>query len=258
MFEINKTKFDYSIDDIFAKDNIIGDILKTRGEFAADPDNYKIKYNKLETTFNTKPFVWQRNPNVTGPEIEIKDGIIYFYTPLIHEEESKGKEGSKFILHTGTMCIGYWNNNPVIEESERYLLNNQDDKESKEYKRAIMIKNNLALAPPQALYNILVKKIDNVVWVGNDVEINGKKICGGSYIQNYSGAHVQMGINYDYDEVFFKDILSDDEFHRKTQQGITGIKQELPTYTKEQFSIDFTNEVGKIIKETIQKLEEGL
>ena len=250
MFTINETEFNYNIDDLFGEGNIVGNILKTRGQFAANPYEYKVQGKHLDTTMNNRTFIWMRDPNVNGPTLELTDeGLLYFRTPLLNEEENRGKEGSRFVLHTGTICVGFWYEDPILEKAAKYFASeiaNENEEASKLY---ALVETNIDQCPMNALKTVLSRYLAGVEFKGNDIEVQGKKICGSSHMRNASGVHVQMGINFDYDEGFFKDALTEDEYHRSTQQGITGIKQELPNLSVEDFLAEWKAEIRRLLDE---------
>ena len=247
-FKVN-VYFDYDISTIFADDNLVGNVLKTRVAVSQNPD-YEFKGTYINGFYTRQTFVWMRTAGVTEPKSEIKDGVIYHFTPLLDEEENRGKEGSRFILHPGNLCAGYYFAHPAIEESAKYLMGEVDES-SDEYKRAVLIKENVTYAPTTALKRLLKKKIPNkkIEYIGNDIEVNGKKIMGISHMQNTSGVHIVFGINYKYDHEYFEGILTEDEFHRKTGQGITGITDEIPGYSKNDFTKDFMDELQVVLLE---------
>ena len=66
---------------------------------------------------------------------------------------------------------------------------------------------------------------------------------------NSTGVHFQFGVNYYYDVEWYKQALSDDEFHRSTNQGITGIVNEIPGFSREDWTNEYFAELTKLIEE---------
>lgn len=175
--------------------------------------------------------------------------MLYFYTPLLDEEENRNKEGSRFVLHTGTVCVGFWYAHPIVEEAAKYFMSENQEVLDPKHKLYSLVETNINQGPMNALKTVLSRHLTGVEFAGNDMLIKGSKVCGSSHMRNDSGVHIQMGINYDYDPDFFKETLSDDEYHRKTNQGITGIKQELPAYAVGTFLNEWKTEVRRLVLE---------
>lgn len=251
MFEVFKTKYNYNIDNLFEEGNIIGDLLKTRGYFAANPPSYEIKGKRFAAAMNNRTFIWMRNPNVHEPTYYVgKDGLLHFDTPILKEELEQNKENSKYILHTGTVVVGYWYADPIIEESFNYFHENEDRNPEKDIIYGL-IETNIVKGPINALLNVLRRYLpkEDVELRGNDIEVKSKKLCGLVILRNFSGVHIQTGVNFDYEKDFFINILSDDELHRKNGRGITSIKQEGIKLSVEEFMTEWENEVRLMVKE---------
>jgi hypothetical protein len=69
---------------------------------------------------------------------------------------------------------------------------------------------------------------------------------------NSTGTYQVMGINYHYNDEFFQKILSDDEYHRSTKAGITGISNEIPGYGRKEFTEEWVAELERLVTEAEQ------
>jgi hypothetical protein len=251
MFEMMETKYNYNIDNLFEEGNIIGDLLKTRGYFAANPPTYEIKGKRFGAAMNNRTFVWMRNPEVHEPTYYIgKDGLLHFDTPILQEELDQKKENSKYILHTGTIVVGYWYADPIVEESAKYFNESKNRTPEKDIIYGL-VESNIVKGPVNALLNVLRRYFpkEDVELRGNDIEIKSKKLCGLVILRNFSGVHIQTGVNFDYEKDFFERNLTDDELHRKNGRGITGLKQEGFKPSAQEFMAEWKEEIQSMIDE---------
>jgi hypothetical protein len=100
----------------------------------------------------------------------------------------------------------------------------------------------------QTVFNILLKKIDErfLKQTKNNILIKGRKV----FIEKTNNVIPDklrfFFINIYYDHTLFQSILTPEELYGETGKGITGIQNEIPGYTKQQFLKDFYSEIGGI------------
>jgi len=242
-----KINYNYNMDDINSKDNLIKQIINPREKLVAD-EEFNIDKNKIHSIFTTRPWIWMRTFGIEKDEIEMDDdGIFWYHTPM-RKREASCKFGSRFILSLGSVACGYWYSSPKLQESFNYISDKSNDVRSKEWIKAKTIYQYTVKGPFTSLVNILTPKTpDRINIMGNDIAIGRRKICGTDEHLNSSGTYHAMGTNWYYDDEFFKKLLSEDEYHRSTRMGISGISNEIPGYGKEEFMEEWMTELKRIV-----------
>jgi len=254
-----KTKllYDYNIDDISSVDNEVSKLITPRSDLIGSNYELPIVDRQLTGIYANRAYVWMRTDKIKETEIRIEDhDLIWYHTPMRAGESDK-KIGARFILDVGTLGIGYWYSSKKILESVNFIDNPKNDPESKEFIQAGIIANNILHGLYIGLSNILQNKTTKKVeYINNDVLIDGKKICGGDEMLNHTGTYQVMGINYHYNDEFFKEVLSTDEYHRQNNFGITGISNEIPGYSREEFSEEWMAEVVRLVEEAEEFIDD--
>lgn len=244
-----KIVYDNDMTHALIENNMVGEVIKWRG-LLVNNNELEIPYSKLEAIYSNKPYIWARTQGISKDKIKLDDnGVIWYHTPM-RAREARCKFGSRFIIDIGTCGLGYWISSPKIMESINFVDNpkNIENNDTKEFKRASIIVQNTIKAPFTALINILQPRTKiKLTVMGNDLAFGRKKFCGADEHVNKSGLYQAIGINYSYDDDFFKKILTEDEYHRSTRAGITGISNIIPNYSREEFTEEFTSEVKRLV-----------
>lgn len=99
----------------------------------------------------------------------------------------------------------------------------------------------------KSVFSILSKYINSkfLQETDNNILIKGRKV----FIEKTSDILETVKIfiiNMYYDHTLFQSILTSEELYGETGKGITGIQNEIPEYTKQQFLKDFYSEIGGI------------
>jgi len=241
--------YDYNIDNVMAPDNLVGEVLKTRKVIALNT-GLPITQRKFNAFYNEKAFGWIRVEGLTQLEIEVKEDIVWFRVPINPAETLKDKADHILFVSKDTASIGYWYAKDKLKDIVAYVDDNPHLNTTEEFRVKNLISQNIMHDTYNSLLKVLrPKTTKNIVVVNNDIEIDGKKICGTGEHLNNTGTFQEILVNYAYDDDLFRKILADDDFHRKTGQGITGISNEIPGFTKQEFMEEWAFEFDKLIKE---------
>jgi hypothetical protein len=170
----------------------------------------------------------------------------------MRDREPSCKFGSRFVLDVETLGIGFWYSSPEILKSVNFVDDpkNVENPDSKEFRRSSLIVQNILHGPFNAMINVLQPKTEKkILKLGNDLAFGRQKFCGQDEHLNASGTYSAMGINHGYNDEFFKKILSEDEYHRSTRMGITGISAIIPGYGRDEFAEEWVAELARMIAE---------
>jgi hypothetical protein len=237
LITIEETKFDYNLDNIFDKDNVVGEMLRTRGEFTSDPDNYVIKSSRVEITMNNKNIVWGKSYETIGPSIEEEDGIIYFSSCPTPEEVAAKELDGRFLISTGTICVGYWCNNAIIKQSEDFFKQKEEEMDSLEKTRYSFVESGLVFVIEASLFSVLKRLFPDkeVLHKKRGILIDRKTVAAGTLLRNSTGVFSNTCVIYNYDDELYKRILTDREYRGVNGNTFSGLKQMGITLTEKEF-----------------------
>lgn len=192
--------------------------------------------------FLKDPTLWIRDFNTDKSTLTKRpDGVYSLVTPPDFSDP-EFKQMTTFVLHPGVMVGNF-----------HYAL----DRQRKPALELITITG-------RALKNVLARyaeadgnsKAVEYDWEGfhNDILIDGKKIGGIQAVSNNTGIYQQVGFTWRYEDEFFRKVLPKDQFERLTSQhgkgaGISGISNEFPNVTRDEFLADYQAEIERLLPE---------
>ncbi|MFW5794610.1 MAG: hypothetical protein ACOCV1_03895 [Bacillota bacterium] len=262
----------YSVDSTYGiegrepKENLLHDFFSVQRDAILDSlDTHKIPIlGNSFTIFYVKHVVVmyrRRDHEKTTFEL-LEDGNVLMRVKTHPKIDPEIKHDTKLIWTPGTLLYTF---NHQLDGKYIKEINSNDAR----------IRNLTKLTIKQSLINVLNRKTDKKIRVnGNDVLINGKKILGGEGFDfdKYYHEHGQIQTTPDHD--LFNRYLKDDRNHIVSLEnrglqlpeingsvedkihgsvigsysGIGAIEEEIPGYTKKQFSEDFVEEVNNFVK----------
>lgn len=263
-----KETIDYAVDvkDICEKELDYNNLwVDFHAERARHQENWgseeEIKFNDSFTAFYINDLIlMKRQYNFSGISFEKIDGATYMTSPSHPNKDPEIKTKSILIWDENTLCFTFSKN--LINTMSRDLGQiKAEDKRRFDFAFWTI---------KQSLINILKKRTDKKIEVtGNDVLIDGKKILGGDVFLYKSGIREHGLINWKFDNDKYTQLLDKDENHKKSKEkrinnvvvnmsnpgsgafsGLTGVSNEIPEYSREEFIQDFVEEVNKFIKMT--------
>lgn len=156
---------------------------------------------------------------------EEPDGRVVLRVPCNEDEKNKSKYNDLFIFSPGLLIMVF--KYPGEELSDE-----------------------ITNAPYNAISKIVKKHSSKKVKMkNNDLLVGGKKICGNDKIvSNVSGTYQGLALNFYYNDSLFKKLLRE---HQYTEKGapITGIFNEIPSFSHIQFITEFIQEMEKSLGE---------
>ena len=174
--------------------------------------------------------------------------------PMDGPESPDYKDGTIFVLSTGVYS---WEFHYQYDDIDK----NNFSKDKTYNQELIDIVNN---SIQEVLQKVFPEK--NVqfstMFEHNDVLIDGAKVAGTLIMSNDSGVWSHGMITWEYDPVYFSEVLPESQFKRLHRihgegKGITGIKNELPKFSNYTYE-EFIKNLLKIIDERIQGYRRNL
>lgn len=225
--------------------NMWGENFKRRGMFYLDKGDTKLNENFINLYYLNVPMILNRSFDIEKPGYRHEAGISYFDFPLDRSKATDIKNNTKPTLTPSQLIIEYYYSFEGIS----------DDK-----------KKYIEELPRQALMSVVRRVSEKKIELSaktaipgqyaNDILFDGKKISGGERQSNTHGVYDFFNCitNYGKYEHLFEKFVYGEENHIKSNRGITGLEDEIPGYTKEQFTKEYIEELKRLFDE----LEKGM
>lgn len=200
--------------------------------FGVDKDS---KISLFISTPN-KNVIFSRDPDITSMKVEEIDGDVYITNPMNKEEFEREKHKKIFFMPKETLCcINYIFEGDCENELAKLNVN------------SIVGAVARHLSPEKKVYRANIDDVpaDGGKWRGNDILIDGKKICGIECTKNDTGSWDAELITVFFDRDLAQKYLKEEDFSRKSGLGITGIENEIPGYNVDLFIEDYVDEFQK-------------
>lgn len=193
--------------------------------------------------------VLHRRRDFHGVEYEMKGGVPWIKVNTHKAKDAEIKHDSKLIWTANTLMMVF---------NKTY----GDQLTSDEERKRILTK----YAIKQSLINVVRRRSDKHIYMnGNDVLIEKKKVLGAEAFAYDHQFHEHAVIIFKYEPELFEKYLKDDKNHIKSLKnrgielenspgdkpgsfvGLTGIGDEIPGYTREEFAEDMLEEMNYFI-----------
>ena len=218
------------------KDKVFFKNFNLRHKFFYESDA-KLDYNFFRIFSIKDKMVITKKFGVTDPQARLENGVFYLDIPTSEIRDPEHKKELKIVLNPNHLIFSYYVNLEDVEHG------------SEEFEKIISLPNRIT-------YNVVSKKTDVLEkflnYDHNDMLLNGKKFWGEERAINkfgvFSIGNTVMNVT-EYSD-FHDPIFENDEGEgRLSGKGMTGIEEEIPGYTKEEFLEDYLIETHKLIKE---------
>lgn len=172
--------------------------------------------NTLDIIFPDESIVNERNQEVKGLEVIGKDefGNIRTYWPIKEAEYKAQKQNTKYIFYKNDPFMPFYYYGPdkldIIKE-----------------------------IAPHSMLDSFKKHLNNVEYVNNDFICNGKKFASHDTNINDTSMYQYLVVNEHYDSEVFKSYMTDSDRKNNKKRGITGMKNENPSFTLKIFIDEF-------------------
>jgi len=245
--------------DDLPKDNLMGDLMMQRSIiWDGALSGYFPDFNESLTLFysNSNAILHRMKQEDHGPytTYHLIDGVPTMRTGP-HPKEPPIKHDTRIVFSKNSIF---------------YCFNKKFDGTSlAECSSEELRKRRIAeMAIKQSIINIFRRRSKKHIYInGNDILIENKKICGGEVYAFDHVYHEHGHCNWLYEPELIERYLKDDKNHiasmkKRDEQiknsesngsiigsfaGITGIANEIPGYTKEEFATDFLKEMQLFI-----------
>lgn len=179
-----------------------------------------------------------RKYGIKMPSSELVDGVYYWDFPIDPSRDEEVKN----------------NTNPMV--SETHLLFDYYCKFDEGLD--LEVKKKFYTLAKRAVVNVLERVSDNISYSEegeghhNDILINGRKVWGEERTQLNNGVY-SIGntiLNFSEHFDFYNPNLKKEiETGKASGKGMTGVEDEIPGYTRDQFIKDYLNEIDVLTKE---------
>ena len=191
-------------------------IMNTRTKFVLNPQN-PLEFTKMNVFTLDRYVIFRRRP-VDSLKMEDINGDTYITSPMMPDDVVKKKDTSNFFFSTDQLTMEYWFKGDH--------------------------KHPLADLGRQTVVDVLEKTLNKEITTTPtcDIMVDNKKIAGSSIHRNDTGIHDCLTVTFLYDKEKFKkylDPVRDGEDY--TGYGITGVMNENPNATVDQFIEDYVN-----------------
>lgn len=219
-----------------------------RRDYFYDMDNSKVLDKDFFTVFNVSgKVIINRKYGIKNPTSKIENGIYYWDFPISPERDKEIKNNSKPMVTEEHLMFDFYCSFEVINNSETLK------EEEKDY-----LRKKISSIPKKTIINVLERVSDNVTYSEegevdhNDVLINGRKVWGEEKTIMDSGIYTigNVVLNFMKNFDFYNPTLEKEIREGKASgKGMSGIEDEIPGYTKEEFIRDYLIEAQKLIDE---------
>jgi len=220
-----------------------------RRNYFYDGDNSKKLDNNFFNIFNVNgKVIINRKYGITMPSSKLENGIYYWDLPIDPSRDAEIKNNTNPMVTEEHLLFDFYCNFDFINENENLSEENK-----------FIIKNKLFVLPKQSVINVLERVSDNVSYSKeeensqhNDILLNGKKVWGEERTAMNTGVY-SIGntiLNFSSNKDFYTPTLQKEiEEEKASGKSMTGVEDEIPGYTKEQFIKDYLAEAQRLIDE---------